>query len=73
MIHRTISIILGVAAAAAALVALGYTLEGIDYLKFFKDNMAGGLVGIAVPGVLCASAAYMSYKLIRGGLTKPPT
>jgi len=71
-LHRTTSILLGVLAALTGIVALGYTLEGIDFLRFFKDNLAGGLVGVAVPGVLCASAFYMAYKLIRGGIKGPP-
>jgi len=71
-LHRTTSILLGVLAALAGIVALGYTLEGIDFLRFFKDNLAGGLVGVAVPAVLCASAFYMAYKLIRGGIKGPP-
>ena len=45
-LHRTTSILLGVLAGLAGIVALGYTLEGIDYLKFFKDNLVGGLVGV---------------------------
>ena len=64
--------VLGVLAALAGFVALSYMLEGISDLKFFKDNMAGGLIGIAVPGVLCASAFYMAYKLLRGEALKPP-
>ncbi|MBZ5524822.1 MAG: hypothetical protein LAP21_21505 [Acidobacteriia bacterium] len=73
MLHRAISIVLGVLAAFAGVVAFGYTLEGINDLKFFKDNMAGGIVGAAVPGVLCASAFYMAYKLIFGGRSVPPS
>ncbi len=37
-LHRTTSILLGVLAGLAGIVALGYTLEGIDFLRFFKDN-----------------------------------
>jgi hypothetical protein len=73
MLHRITSIILGVLAAIAGVVALSYTIEGIEELRFFKDNIAGGLVGAAVPGVLCASAFYMAYKLVRRGSPKPPT
>jgi hypothetical protein len=73
MLHRAISIVLGILAAVAGIVALGYTLEGIGYLRFFKDNMLGGLVGAAVPAVLCASAFYMAYKLVRGGTSRPPS
>ena len=64
---RVISVLLGIFSALAGVVALGYTLEGIEFLKFFKGNIAGGLVGVAGPGVLCASAFYMAVKLI-----KPP-
>lgn len=62
---RVISVLLGILSGLAGLVALGYTLEGIEFLKFSKGNIAGGLVGVAVPGVLCASAFYMAVKLIR--------
>jgi hypothetical protein len=72
MLHRTTSIMLGVLAGLAGIIALGYTIEGLDFLRFYKDNLAGGLVGVAVPAVLCASAFYMAYKLIRGGVRPPP-
>ncbi|MGC2695322.1 MAG: hypothetical protein WA738_05970 [Candidatus Angelobacter sp.] len=60
-----ISILFGILSALGGIVALGYTLEGIEFLKFSKGNIAGGLVGVAVPAVLCASAFYMAVKLIR--------
>jgi hypothetical protein len=65
VISRIISVLLGVLSALAGVVALGYTLDGIDTLKFFKDNLPGGIVGILVPGVLCASAFYMAVRLIK--------
>jgi len=70
-LQRSTSIVLGILAALAGVVALSYTLDGIVSLKFFKDNIPGGLVGIAVPGVLCASAFYMAYKLLRGEQAPP--
>jgi hypothetical protein len=58
-------VFLGVLCAIAGVVALGYTLDGIETLKFFTENLLGGIVGTLVPGVLCASAFYMAVRLIR--------
>jgi hypothetical protein len=65
VLRRISSVILGVFCALAGVVALGYALDGIEYLKLFRKNMLGGIVGAAVPGVLCASAFYMAVRLIR--------
>ena len=65
--------ILGILCAIAGVVALGYTLDGIENLKFFKENMLGGIVGVLVPGVLSASAFYMSFDLIRNRPQKDKT
>ncbi len=59
------SVVIGIICALAGVVALGYTLDGIEYLKFFKRNMLGGLVGALVPGVLCFAAFYMAFKFIK--------
>ena len=64
-LNRIVSVILGVLCALAGVVAFGYVLDGIATLKSFKENLAGGLVGTLVPGVLCASAFYMAVRFIR--------
>jgi len=63
-LSRVSSVMLGVICALAGVVALGYALDGVEYLRFFKGNMLGGMVGVAVPAVLCASAFYMAFRLI---------
>jgi len=65
VIVRVFSIVLGILSALGGLVALGYTLEGIEFLKFFKGKMLGGIVGVVVPGVLSASAFYMAFRFIK--------
>ena len=63
---RAMSVTLGALCAVAGVVALGYALEGIGDLSFFRENLLGGIVGAAVPVILCASAFYMAYRLIGG-------
>lgn len=65
VLSRIGSVVLGVLCALAGVVAFGYALDGIETLKFFRENLLGGIVGILVPGVLCASAFYMAVRLIR--------
>ena len=67
---RTISLILATVTAVAGLVALGYALDGLEYMKFFKDNLAGGAVGFLVPAVLAASAFYMAVRLFKSGFQR---
>jgi ammonia channel protein AmtB len=65
VMSRIGSVMLGVLCALAGVVALGYALDGIETLKFFRGNLLGGIVGTLVPGVLCASAFYMAVRLIK--------
>lgn len=62
IVTRILSLLFAVLAALAGLVALSYTLSGIEDLKFFKGAWLGGALGILVPGVLAASAFYMSAR-----------
>jgi hypothetical protein len=64
VLGRLISVVLGALAELAGVVALGYTLDGIQFLDF-ERNMAGGIVGVLVPGVLCASAFYMAFRFLK--------
>jgi hypothetical protein len=71
VVKRAISLLLALLAAVAGLVALSYTLEGVQDLKFFKDNPLGGALGVLVPGVLCASAVYMAVRFFKGARQRP--
>jgi hypothetical protein len=62
---RILLFLVGLTSAAAGLVALTYTFEGISDLKFFRDNWVGGALGVLVPGVLSASAFYMAIRLFK--------
>jgi hypothetical protein len=52
-------------------VTLSYTLGGIEDLKFFKGAWLGGALGILLPGVLSASALYMSVRFLKRGSRRP--
>lgn len=65
MLKRALSFLIAVMAVVAGVGGLGYTLEGIHDMKFFKDNLVGGALGILVPGVLSASAFYMAVRFFK--------
>jgi hypothetical protein len=52
------------------LVALSYTLGGIEDLKFFKGAWLGGALGILILRVLSANAFYMSVRFLKRGLSR---
>jgi hypothetical protein len=65
VLERVISIFLGILCVLGGIVALAYMLEGFGSLNLIRENLLGSIVGVAVPGVLSASAFYMAFRLIR--------
>ncbi len=63
--NRVFSLLLGVLAVLAGVVALAYAINGIAGLRFFKGAWLGEVLGVLVPGVLSASAFYMAVRLFK--------